>query len=817
MNSSKARSSLPEASLNKTSPATPKVNKVSRTVAKSDTDSPSPLQNSRLSVERSPKSADSKPTIDRRSPKPKIATPPPDKSRVLKGSELQAQLNLVQEDLKKSKERLASAEKEKARVLEELKEAKRLADEANEKLSEALAAQKRAEENSEIEKFRAVELEQAGIEAAQKQEEDWQKELEAVRNQHAVDVAALLSATQELQRVKQELVMTSDAKNQALSHADDATKIAEMHAEKVELLSKELSRVKAKLDSKSETEANENTKLIKKLNSEVDSLKQDLEKAESIEQKLVETEALVEQLRVEVEAAKKAELAALNLVEEWRKKVGDLESRVEEAKQMERSASESFDSLMNQLEGKSGLLQDAESEIASLKKKVDSLEFSIGQQRKDFEESKQHLEIAKQEVLERAQMVESLKAKLETVTEEKKQALNNEQLAASSVQDLLAEKNKLINELEITREEEEKSKKALESLASALHEVSAEAREAKEKLLSNKAELENSETQIEDLKLVVKVTNEKYETLLEESKQEIDLLTKALDYSNHEVKNSKAQWAQKELNLMSSLRKSEEETYAAKREIDRLIRLLKEAEDEAWSAKEERAQILNTLEHTESELSSLKEVAEEAKADSMRFRERLFDKENELQSITQENEDLQTRETAALEKAEELSKLLEETSAKKIPVENGELSDSEKDYDLLPKVVEFSEENGNGGKEEKHVFEFPSLQFEEPKEEEEKKIEEVDSVKVEVKMWENCKIGEKDLPPEKEPEQESFEEDLDSKADGENFDQVNGLPPSESVNNGGSSPSKEQQLKKKKPLLKKFGNLLKKAAASGNK
>ncbi|KAK2398489.1 WEB family protein, chloroplastic [Trifolium repens] len=29
--------------------------------------------------------------------------------------------------------------------------------------------------------------------------------------------------------------------------------------------------------------------------------------------------------------------------------------------------------------------------------------------------------------------------------------------------------------------------------------------------------------------------------------------------------------------------------------------------------------------------------------------------------------------------------------------ENGDLTDSEKDYDLLPKVVEFSEENGHGG------------------------------------------------------------------------------------------------------------------------
>ena len=94
-------------------------------------------------------------------------------------------------------------EKEKAQANEELKEAQRLAEEANEKLREALVAQKRAEENSEIEKFRAVEMEQARIEASQKKEEEWQKEVEAVRNQYerlADRVRELLVAADGYQR-----------------------------------------------------------------------------------------------------------------------------------------------------------------------------------------------------------------------------------------------------------------------------------------------------------------------------------------------------------------------------------------------------------------------------------------------------------------------------------------------------------------------------------------------------------------------------------------------------------------------------------------
>ncbi|KAL2540371.1 WEB family protein [Abeliophyllum distichum] len=151
--STKSKSALSETPNQKASPATPRVSKPSRGIAKSEVDSPSPLQSSRLSVDRSPRSVPSKPTVDRRSPK---LTTPPDKktTRILKPSELQAELNLAQEDLRKAKEKLVLVENEKAQALDELKEAQRLTEEANEKLREALVAQKQAEENSEIEKFR---------------------------------------------------------------------------------------------------------------------------------------------------------------------------------------------------------------------------------------------------------------------------------------------------------------------------------------------------------------------------------------------------------------------------------------------------------------------------------------------------------------------------------------------------------------------------------------------------------------------------------------------------------------------------------------
>lgn len=759
---------------------------------------------------------------------------------------MQTQLNLAQDELKKAKEHVALIEKEKAKALEELKEVQRAAEDANEKLRDALVAQKRAEESSEIEKFRAIELEQSGIEAAQKKEEEWEKELEAVRNQHALDVAALLSTSQELQRIQHEVAMACDAKDQALSHADDATKIAEIHAEKVQILSAELTRLKALLDSKLETEASENNKMVSQLKEEIGFLREELEKAKGgFEEKLAEKEASVEQLNVELEAAKMAESYARSLVEEWKNKVQDLEISVEEANKLERSASESLTSVMKQLEESNDLLHDAESEVAALKEKVGLLELTIGKQKGDLQESEHHLDEVKGENSEMGKMIDSLKTELTTVKEEKTRAVNSEKLAASDVKSLLEEKTKLVSDLKSSKEEEEKSKKAMESLASALHEVSAEARDTKEKLVCIQIEHENCESQMEDLKLVLKATNEKYETMLDDAKHEINALAAAVKQSKNEYENSKAEWEQKELHLVDCVKQSEEEKNCLHKEKDRLLDLLKQAEEKAGAAKQEEALLKDSLNKAEAEVTYLQEALGEAKAESMKLKESLLDKENELQCILQENEELRTREAASLAKADELSKLLEEARVKRHSEENGELSDSEKDYDLLPKVVEFSEENGHG-REEKHVVEIPpkheesrvenspeqnnvSEDVSDPvvmaksecmngKTEDESKEKEDDSVQVEYKMWESCKIEKKEFSPEREPEQESVEEEADLKADGgESFDQINGTNPAENIDDGATSPSKQQNPKKKKPLLRKFGSLLKKKGASNSK
>ncbi|GKB12720.1 hypothetical protein Tco_0846643 [Tanacetum coccineum] len=177
-------------------------------------------------------------------------------------------------------------------------------------------AQKHAEESIKIEKFRSVEMEQAGIKANQKKEEQWEKELKTIKNQHAADLVALVSATQELEKVKRELVMTRLLNAKFESEADQCNKmVTELNLE-IETLKFEVEkREKLVLELKSEietlkSEGEENDKLILELKSEVgylkseennlksdiENLNQEVKKAKVYKEKLVHIEASFKEL-----------------------------------------------------------------------------------------------------------------------------------------------------------------------------------------------------------------------------------------------------------------------------------------------------------------------------------------------------------------------------------------------------------------------------------------------------------------------------------------------------------------------------------------
>ena len=667
----------------------------------------------------------------------------------MKGSESQPRLIQMKEDLRKANEVIASLENEKAKTLEELKQLRKEAEEASYKLEEALKAHEKAEEDFEISKFEAVE---AGIEAVQRKEEEMKKEIENVKNQHASEASsALLSATRELERVSQELAAANDAKSKVQSEAHDATKMAAIHAEKVEILSSELIRLKALLDSTREKETISNKEIASKLGAEIVVLKRELENARSFEEEL-------EMVKEELQSVKTAETYAQSSGEEWRNKAEELEEQLEEAEEVKRSALVSLVSMTKQLEESNGRLQDMESEVTDLKEKIRLLESVVARKKEDLEVSEERLSVAEEELSK----AEKLKNELETVKEEKNQALKKERDAASSVQILLEEKSKLLSEVERSREEEEKSKKAMESLASALHEVSCEARE------------------LRDLKLVMKATSDKYEEMLEEARQEIDVLVNAVEKTKKEFESSVVDWETREAGLVSHVKKFDEEVSSMGKEMVRLGNLVKRTKEEADAAWKKESEMRDGLKEVEDEVVYLQETLREERAERLKLNEKMLDKETEFQSVVRENDLLRVKQEGSLKRIDEL----EEALAKK---HRGEVSESEKEYDLLPNVVEFSEENGHrSGAEEK---------------------KDDSRVEVEFKMWESCEIEKKEAFHKGKEDPKEEVEDEREKTSPENM--------KESREEQVVNEEKEKKVKKK-TLFGKVGNLLKKKGAPVN-
>ncbi|XP_018434688.1 WEB family protein At3g02930, chloroplastic isoform X2 [Raphanus sativus] len=333
---SKIKTDPSKTTMRKSSPGSLGVPKLSRMMTRPE---PNYLSPTRLSLDRSRKV----PT-----------TPERTHTRAVIASSSESNLRKIQlkEDLRKANELIASLENDKSLLYN--------------KLHEALEAQKMAEEDFEIEKFKAVE---AGVDAAQRNEEELKKELEIVKNQHASDSAVLLLVTRELEKVTQELAASNDAKNMLLSQAENASKNLKSELEKARCFQAEVKR---------------RDKIIEKLDGEIEVLK--------MEKSYAQGSALV------------------------------LERELEEANMMKRSASASLASLTKELEESNKRLHAVESEMADLMDKAKLMATVGSRQCQDLGKSQQLLETAEELLSKAEKEARKLKAELETVKEEKRQA-----------------------------------------------------------------------------------------------------------------------------------------------------------------------------------------------------------------------------------------------------------------------------------------------------------------------------------------------------------------------------------------------------------
>jgi chromosome segregation ATPase len=624
-------------------------------------------------------------------------------------------------------------EKEKGRVLAELELAKKAADEANAKLQEV----------QETDKLPAGESEQASMHG----------------QQEADDNAALRSTVEQLEKARYELADAIDAKNEALSQVDDAVRASEVKAQEVELLTAEVKRLKGLIDSKMDGKGKKTAERIQNLEAENSALKLKLEKAKAAEEKAVQLERMVNELKSDADDARKSGSKSEQLADEWQKKAELLEVRLEEADQSNILKGESLNSAMEELDSTSSLLRDRESEVAALRDKVRFLEDELAKLKSDIVVSDQRANAAEKEAADLWTEVEGLRLKLQTA-EEKMEALSSDKNASSEIETLNEQKNQLADELESTKDELEKVKKAMEGLASALQEMSAESREAQEKYLLKQDEIEHAQAQVEELNLSLKNTKENYELMLDEANYEKVCLTKSVERLQAEVKSAHEEWQSKELSFVSSIKNSEEEIGAIRVQMDRTLEVVKEKENENTELQEK-------LQQLESQLVEANRIREEANAETIQWKEKVLDQENELQNIKQENDDLQAKESAASEKIKQLSTQL--ANAK-----DGMINGNTKEGD-----------NEKGDTED-----------------------EDEPVVVVSKMWENSKFADYDSSKEKENDDGDSQVDLESNKGDAGLDS-NGLH-SAKENSGRASPTKQHQQHKKKPLLKRFSGLLKK-------
>ncbi|CAL4940805.1 unnamed protein product [Urochloa decumbens] len=637
-----------------------------------------PLDRSSASVDLPPPAKPSPAAAERRSFKASPAagsssrTAASDKQqRGAKASELQAQLSLAQEDLRSARERLASAESDRAQLLEDLALARRIAADAAGNEEESAAARRRAEEALELEKFKSTEREQAAIDAA----DEWRRKHDGVRRRHAEDVASLIAATRELEIARGELVATSQAKDSALEQADELQRIANDNAKEVEALTAEVARLNAELEIK----AREAAETVGKLESEVFSLRSELQEARVFEEKLIEAEELLENLRVDLAYAKSAEADATRSVKEWRSKAELLEKRLEEVSRVNKRSEESLASLTVSFEDCTSMLQEKQAQVLQLKEKVASLEKEACEHKEGFVETRRRLDVAAKEASGFQVVIDRLRSEHRLLQEAHQEVVVSEKAASDQVGHLTEDKSRLLKELDGTREERDKAKKAVEDLAAALREVSSEAREAKERVLVKQRELESAQVQVSELKVAMKNAEEKYQLMLDESNYESACLRKAVEKMGSEAKSSKDEWISKEAGFVDMLKRSGDGMSSIQTDMNRLTESLKVSQKEVQELKADKAQLINKLQEFESQAMSTSSSAEEAKAESSHLKDLLSFKDKELFALNHEVTELRLREQTSSEKITELSKLLAEVTVRKAEEEATEKSKLEMD------------------------------------------------------------------------------------------------------------------------------------------
>ncbi|KAK7393580.1 hypothetical protein VNO78_22138 [Psophocarpus tetragonolobus] len=480
MQTPKARTGASEVPQRK-SPASPQNARKLKTPG-SDTDSvsSSPKPGSKTPKNRSPKVSERK----------SARSPISEKKQPSRVQELESQLAQLEEDLKRTKDQLNSSETWKRKAQQEAEEARKQLLAMSKELEDS---QQQLLELSASEEDRLQELRKI----SQDRDRAWQSELEAVQKQHSMDSTALVSAMNEIQKLKIQLERVRESEAVHISNAEsDNAEIEELRMELDEALA-----------------------LVEKLKNEVSDCKesesQALEVVGKTQLQLEAANKTVETLQFEgVKASEAYKSLALEL-EQSRDQLKSLEELVSKLqvdlaggvdKNMLGSVNEAelapkpkdFENEeINQLKAE---LVSAKSEAAQLKSALDVSEVryqeeyirSTLQIRSAFEQ----LEHAKSESSKRqGELNEELKKAKADIEELRVRLMDKE----SQLQCLTEENEMLLSRIKQNQPSENDSEHVVE-----LKKLDADMAELKERLLDRETELQNVTEENNALKMEIK-------------------------------------------------------------------------------------------------------------------------------------------------------------------------------------------------------------------------------------------------------------------------------------------------------------------------
>ncbi|CAL0310449.1 unnamed protein product [Lupinus luteus] len=474
MQTSKARAGTSKAP-HKKSPATPKT---VRQLETPNSDS-SPHSARKTPKDRSPKVNEQKspqsPMVEKKRPTKKI-------------KELESQIAQLQEDLKRAKDQLNSSESWKKKAQQEGEEAKKqlliVSKELEESHQQLLDLS--ASEEDRLQELRKI---------SQDRDREWQSELEAVQKQHSLDSAALLSAMNEVQKLKIQLERACE------SEATQTYNVESAHAEIQDL----------------KTELAETLSIVEKLKNEVSDCKESeskaLEVVSKMQMQLETANKTVEILRLDgIKATEAYESIALEL-EQSRTQAKSYEGLVNKLKTDLASAANknmlgpTNEKGLTEENGENEEINHLKSELNSAKSEVGQLKsaLDVAQVRYDEEYIQntlqircafEHLERAKSESGQReAELYEELRRAKADIEELKGNLLDKESRLLS-----ISEEKEVLN----SRNEENQCSERESELVMELKTLDDDILELKEKLLDRETQLQNIIVENSMLKMEMK-------------------------------------------------------------------------------------------------------------------------------------------------------------------------------------------------------------------------------------------------------------------------------------------------------------------------